>query len=150
MNTTTVQVQYLNTAEGKRPPSIKDTTGKRYSIPAWMFPQLQVNGTYTVQYETVDKNNTTYYNITGFAGGLPTPQQQPAPTPIQIAQALPMAAPHTAPLPAGPMPSPDNRSEDIFICGVCNHAIAHQSYPLDTASLQQLIMNARQAWRNTR
>jgi len=39
------------------------------------------------------------------------------------------------------------RSEDIFVCGVVNSAIAHQSFPVDARSLANLVANARAAWK---
>jgi hypothetical protein len=147
MNTTTIQLQYVNPRDGNRPASVKDITGKRYSIPDWMQGQVAVGGTYSVEYETAEKNNVVYYNIKGFVGGKPTARQAPAPMPQQASALVP---------PQGQQQTVFHtdaeavKAENIFVCGVVNSAITHQSYPIDEQSLAALVTAARAAWRKSR
>lgn len=119
-----------------------------YSVPKDMLPAFQKGVPTTVD---VEQNDKGYWNVIRVYNGAPAPQS--APVASQQYHAPVQAPPAPAHAPAAPVAHPNGeryearKQEDIFVCGVVNQAIAHQSYPLDEIQLMKLVNMARQAWR---
>lgn len=144
--------KYVNEPRnGARSGSIKDEQGQYWGCPPEMLDQFQVGVPVTVDYSTNVAKGKTYYNIEGIANsgthapsGLPMTGHGHQPPPRAHPQTT-YPASNYHPNGEGP-----EKQENIFICGVVNNAVAHQSYPLDATSLTQLIQVARLAWRNAK
>jgi hypothetical protein len=139
--------KYINPPkENQRSGSVKDESGQYWGCPPNMLHQFQVGAPVTVFYSTRTVNGKTYHNIEAVVGAYNPPPQQQAPLPPRVVP--PPAAGHNGgPSFGGEAPE---KQENIFICGVVNNAIAHQSYPLEASALTQLIQVARLAWRNAK
>lgn len=121
----TITVKYANPPKGNaRSATVKDENGDYWGVHPGSLSRFVVGQTYSVDYvERTGNDGRVYKNITKIIG-----QQQAQPRQT-IGQ------------------RPPQQSEDIFVAGVVNHAIAHQSYPLDSISLTKLVAAARTAWR---
>ena len=125
----TIIPKFINPPRGNaRSASIKDENGGYWGIHPGDMSKFQQNVPVTVEYVTSENNGKTYYNIKSIVGQ----QVKNSAPPRQTVQPLPDV----------------KKAEDIFVCGVVNHAIAHQSYPLDMGQLTQLVQMARHAWRH--
>lgn len=146
MTQATFTPKFLNPPKGNaRSATIKDTDGGFWGCHPGDLSKFQVNVPVTVDYVTRTGNDgRTYYNITSIIGQQApgNPQAGQAQRPAQFRGPAQQSRPNGQFKPRDPQ-----ESENIFICGVVNQAIAHQSYPLDSASLAALVANARAAWR---
>jgi hypothetical protein len=129
--------------EGQRSASVKDTQNGYWGIHPGDMHKFQMGTPVTVDYTTnVARNGKTYYNVTSIVG-----QQPPANPQAQRRELTPRETQAIRGPQANPQADP-RKSEDIFVCGVTNSAIAHQQYPLDREQLALLVQMARYAWRN--
>lgn len=145
----TLTPKFINPPRGNaRSASIKDENGSYWGIHPGDMSKFTANVPVTVEYATSENNGKVYYNIKSIVGqqASANPQAQHQGSRPQI-NAPQMAIPNQQRPLANPQADP-RKSEDIFVCGVINHAIAHQSLPLDSVSLRQVIAAARTAWRN--
>lgn len=136
----TLVPEYVNPPKpGSKYASIK-CQGTYYSFPQDMLSSFQKGVPITVD---VHQNDKGFWNIQRVYNAAPQPVASPAASPP--AQPLQTQVINPAPSNGG---GEAKKSEDIFVCGVVNHAIANQSYPLDATALSQLIRNARKAWKD--
>lgn len=140
--------KYINPPKGNaRSATIRDDQNGYWGIHPGDMHKFQAGVPVTVDYtQRTGQDGKTYWNVTAIVG-----QQAPANPQAQAQRGLNAGPPHPDLYKRQPQPNPQadpRKSEDIFVCGVVNHAIAHQSYLLDTQSLASLIQAARAAWRH--
>jgi hypothetical protein len=137
----TITPKYVNEPKpGKKNWSIKDQGDVYYSIPPDMAPSFKVGQPVTVDYQSKDFGGRSI-NMVERVYAAQAPMQQ-APLPPQVLANLANGSP------APQVRNGDPRSEDIFVAGVVNNAIAYQSHPVDGRSLSVLVQAARWAYRH--
>lgn len=140
---TTITPKYLNEPKpGKKNWSIKDEAGVYYSVAPDMVASMKVGQPVTFDYK-VNNFQGKDFNIVERVYG--TNPSQAAPAMLNQPLSSQAGQGHNS---NGHKNGGDAKSEDIFVCGVVNHAIASQSLPLDAQSLSNAVRNARKAWRN--
>ena len=146
MPQTQIIPKYVNAPRGNaRSATVKDDQGGYWGIHPGDMGKFQVGVPVTIDYTVrTGQDGKSYYNVTSIVGGLgqaPTnPQANFQPLKGRIETKW---SDTPRPFQADP-----RKSEDIFVCGVVNSAISHQSYLLDPSSLATLVRNARAAWRD--
>lgn len=120
--------------------------GVRYSVPPKFSNLLAQGQSVALDYQVKQFNgkearmvDTVHVMGNGQQQSQAQPPQQQAPSPPPRANGNGSATPFDQ--------AETRKAENIFICGVVNSAITHQSYPLDEGSLALLINAARTAWR---
>ena len=127
MPTTTIQVKSVRQPD-KFPKygSVQDASGTFWSVPAGILSQFAENSPATVEYETTQKGDKTYRNITKMIVGGAAP---------------------VSPRATGPSYD-EKRSEDIAVLAIVKEWVG--KIPVgDTEGLVHALRVARVAWRNS-
>lgn len=127
MNTATITPTYVNQPKpGKKLGSIKDAAGNFYLCPPVLLAGFRVGVPTSFEFKSAPKQDGSgdWLTVTSVAGMAEQPVRQQR----------------------GNAKTPEDQ-ENIFVCGVVNHAIAYQGYKLDVRSLTLLVQDARTAWR---
>ena len=130
---------------GKKQGHVHDTDGNKWNVWADKIPNYRMGVSYEIKYEENEFNGKTFSVIktANPANAAPvTPSGHRAPAQPKPSDGWPGPIPHQI----------DPKAETIFVCGLCNNAMANANVNPFEVTLTELIAfvdKARSAWRNT-
>lgn len=142
-----IQVQYVNPRNGKRPPSIKDSSGIFYTVDDDALAYFREGQQGEIEFFT----NAKGYNVATDWMGSKLPRRQAAPHGVQqigqVAQQGMPSQPQDAP-PYKPAPElrDVDKEESIFVTGVVGRAMGSGSFHV--GDIDALTKAAVKAWRD--
>lgn len=146
MQTATINPKYVNQPKpGAFSGSVKDGNGTYWSVPQNLLHLFQPGVMATVEYEAVEKNGKTFYNVKQIVGhaappAAPAPAYTPPPPPPpqQPAPSTPYANGHAHPA------NGQNKDRAMFVMGCVGRAMGSGGFSVNDVKI--LALAADDAW----